>query len=73
MAAWDEGTKIVQRAKLFSGGAFVILLLLSIYSAAVGNVFDAAYFGVFSAVSLLLFFYVRKTFKTGGSQPSKRS
>ncbi len=63
VAAWEEGKKIVQRAKLFSAGGFVLLLLLSIYAAANGDLLNAAYFAVLSMGSLALFFYVRKTFK----------
>lgn len=63
MAAWEEGKKVVDKAKLFAGGAFVVLLLLAIYAGAKGNTFDAAYFAFFSLLSLFLYFYVKKVFK----------
>lgn len=63
MAAWEEGTKIVQRAKLFSAGGFVLLLLLSVYAAANGDILNAVYFAVLSVASLALHFYVRRIFK----------
>jgi len=69
VAAWDEGRKIVQRAKLFSAGGFVLLLLLSVYAGASGNLLDAAYFAVLSVASLALYFYVRKTFRVRESSP----
>jgi hypothetical protein len=64
VAAWEEGEKTIQKAKLFSGGAFVLLLLLAVYSAYLGDTFSAAYFAVFSLISLVLFIYVRRAFKT---------
>ena len=63
MAAWEEGKKVVDKAKLFAGGTFVVLLLLAIYAWATGNAYDAAYFACFSLLSLILFLYVRKVFK----------
>ena len=63
MSAWDEGNKIVEKAKLFSGGAFVLLLLVAIYAFYIGNIFDGVYFAAFSVVSLGLFFWVKRTLK----------
>ncbi len=63
MAAWEEGRKTVEKSKLFAGGAFVVLLFLAVYAASKGDFFSAAYFAIFSLISLGLFFYVRKTFK----------
>jgi hypothetical protein len=65
VAAWEDGRKVVEKAKLFSGGAFVLLLLLSVYSALMDDLWNAAYFAGVSVISLGLFFYVRKTFKVG--------
>ncbi len=75
MAAWEEGSKIVQRAKLFSAGAFFLLILLSLFAAANGDLFNAAYFGALSLVSLALFFYVRRIFRVRqpGSYSLRRS
>lgn len=67
MAAWEEGRKVVEQAKLFAGTIFFILLFLAIYSAYVGKAFDAAYFACFSIISLGLYLYVRKTFKVKAS------
>jgi hypothetical protein len=64
VAAWDEGDRIIEKAKLFSGGAFLVLLALAIYALYRGSIFDTAYFGLFSAVSLGLYIYVRRTFRT---------
>jgi uncharacterized membrane protein YccC len=63
VSAWDEGNKIVERAKLFSGGAFVLLLLVAIYAFYIGSVFDGAYFAVFSIISLGLYFWVKRILK----------
>ncbi len=63
VAAWEEGEKTVQKAKLFSAGAFVLLLLLGAYSFIIGDAFGGVYFWAFSAISLILYFYVRRIFK----------
>ena len=63
MAAWEEGKKDVEKAKLFTAGSFVALMLVAIYAAATGKVFDAIYFACFSLISLGLFLYVRKLFR----------
>jgi hypothetical protein len=63
VAAWEEGKKDVEKAKLFTAGSFVALMLVAIYAAATGQVFDAIYFACFSLISLVMFLYVRKLFR----------
>jgi hypothetical protein len=63
VAAWEEGKKDVEKAKLFAGGAFVGLMLFAIYAWYKGQVFDAIYFACFSIISLVLFLYVRRLFR----------
>jgi hypothetical protein len=63
VAAWEEGKRDIEKAKMFTAGSFVALMLVAIYAAAIGKVFDAIYFACFSLLSLVLFLYVRKIFR----------
>ncbi len=50
-----------------------MLLLVAIYCGAMGDLWNAAYFAVFSMLCLGLLIYVRRTFKRGGGYASLSS
>ncbi len=60
MLTLEERRDKIRKAKLFAVGAFIVLLLQALYSLALGDVFNAVYFGSFSAISLGLYFYIRR-------------